>query len=159
LTANPRTSRAVSADPREPATVEKRTKTGERRIRQHLRHGQVGQRLVHLKEPMRRRAARVDDSLGDPLVIEMLDLLPHHEIFKQRRSAFAGLKGVLVRADRLTSIGREWQNIGGCREGQMLVFGRQRRLGRRLRGHVVLGHRRGDIAVRGFFAHNCIPLK
>jgi hypothetical protein len=28
LTAKPRTSRTVSADPREPATVEKRTKTG-----------------------------------------------------------------------------------------------------------------------------------
>src|ERR1700730_15336177 len=98
LTANPRTSRAVSAEPREPATVEKRTKTGV------LRLGSVRTlAIVYLesessytwKTPC---AARVHHALRNPLVIEVLDLLAEDLIFHQRRAALAGTQRILVRA-------------------------------------------------------------
>ena len=98
MTAKPRTSRAQSVDPREPATVENRTKTGvsSRRIGQEAGLGQVGQILIDLKHAVRGSAARVDDALGNALVIEMGDLFAKMEVLHQRRAAYAGLQGVLI---------------------------------------------------------------
>ena len=45
---------------------------------------------------MRAGAARVNDALGDALVVEMRDLLAQDEVFKQRRPAHAALQGILV---------------------------------------------------------------
>jgi hypothetical protein len=43
-------------------------------------------RFVDLKKSVRARAARVNDTLRDPFVIEVRDLLAEVEIFEQRRS-------------------------------------------------------------------------
>ena len=87
--AKPRTSRGVSVEPRSPATVEKRTKTGVRLpfSRQERGPGVLRQRLVALEEAVGRRAARVDDPLGDPLVVEVGDLLAEDEVLQQRGPA------------------------------------------------------------------------
>jgi hypothetical protein len=49
----------------------------------------------------------VHDALGDPLVIEVLDLLDQREVFEQGRSAFAGAQGILVVGDRDADVGGE----------------------------------------------------
>ena len=54
---------------------------------------------------MRRRAARVDDALGNALVVEVRDLLAQDEVFEQRRTAQPGLERVLVVGDRHALIG------------------------------------------------------
>src|SRR5262249_54604319 len=48
-----------------------------------------GQRLVVLEEPVSPIATRVDDSLGDPLVVEVEELFPEVEILEGGRSAVA----------------------------------------------------------------------
>ena len=63
------------------------------------------ERLVALEVAVRRRAARVDDALGDPLVVEVGDLLAEDEVLEQRRPAQAGLERVLVVADRHALVG------------------------------------------------------
>ena len=66
----------------------------------------LGQRLGQLEVAVRRRAAGVNDALGDPLVVEVLDLLAQDEVFQQRRAAPTGLQRVLVVADRDAMVGR-----------------------------------------------------
>jgi hypothetical protein len=61
--------------------------------------GQVGQRLIELEEAVRRRAAGVDDPLGDPLMVEVEDLLAKDEVLQQHRPALARLQLVLVVGD------------------------------------------------------------
>ena len=103
----PRTSRGVSADPRDPATVEKRTKTGVcfEGSPEQFRLGEMGQVLVDLEIAVRRGPARVDDPLRDSLVVEVSDLLAEVEILKQRRPALPSLERVLIVPDRQTLIG------------------------------------------------------
>ena len=61
--------------------------------------GEVGQRLVVLEVAVGAEAAGVDDPLGDPLVVEVEDLLPEVEVLEQRRAALAGPQRVLVVGD------------------------------------------------------------
>lgn len=69
--------------------------------------GQVAEVLVGLEVAMRRRATSVDHALGNALVVEVGDLLAHDEVFEQRRSALAGLQGVLVIGDAGAGIGAQ----------------------------------------------------
>ena len=48
--------------------------------------GDVAQRLVRLEEAVGAEAAGVDDPLGDPLVVEVEDLLAEVEVLEQRRA-------------------------------------------------------------------------
>ena len=52
--------------------------------------------LGAFEEAVRRRAARMDDPLGDPLVVEMRDLLAEDEVLEQRRTTETRLQRVLV---------------------------------------------------------------
>ena len=74
-----------------PATVENRTNTGVRRPASENGSARVsiGQRLVVLEVPVRPVAAGVHHPLGNPLVIEMEDLLPEMEILQHTRPALA----------------------------------------------------------------------
>ena len=54
----------------------------------------------------------MDDALGNPLVIEMGDLLAEDEVLEQRRPAQAGFERVLIVADRHALIGGQLP-IGG----------------------------------------------
>ncbi len=65
------------------------------------------ERLVTLEIAVRRRAAGVDDALGNALVVEMGDFLAQDEVFEQRRPAQAGLEGILVVCDRHPLVGRQ----------------------------------------------------
>jgi hypothetical protein len=47
------------------------------------------------------------DTLGDPLVIEVRDLLAHDEVFEQRRAARAGAQRVLVVGDAHALVGAQ----------------------------------------------------
>jgi hypothetical protein len=69
-------------------------RAGKKRGARHVLHGFIG-----LKETVRRRAARVDDPFGNPLVIEMRDLFTQDEVFEQRWAAAARFEGVLVVGD------------------------------------------------------------
>ena len=104
----------MSAEPREPRTVEKRTKTGVflRRVLQERRAGVLGHRLVHLEVAVRARAARVHDALGNALVVEVGDLLTEVEVFHERRAALASL-------ERIVGVGNAHALIGG----QKFIFG------------------------------------
>ena len=81
----------MSVEPRSPATVEKRTNTGVRLPASAKSEARVTsrQRLVALEVAVRGRAARVDDALGNALVIEVRDLLAQDEVFEQRRARAA----------------------------------------------------------------------
>ena len=68
--------------------------------------------FVALEVAVRSRAAGVDDALGNPLVVEMRDLLAQDEVFEQRRPAQTGLEGVLVVTDRHSLIGGQ-RLLGG----------------------------------------------
>jgi hypothetical protein len=68
--------------------VEKRTKTGVFIAgSQKIGFGHVAQAFVGLKIAVRRRAAGMDDTLRNPLVVKVGDLLPQNEIFQQRWAA------------------------------------------------------------------------
>jgi hypothetical protein len=87
----------VSTEPAPPATVEKRTNTGV--VRPVLEEGRLGQGAAarRARSSRARRAARVDDALGDALVVEVGDLLAEDEVLEQRRAARArAWEGVLV---------------------------------------------------------------
>ena len=60
-----------------PATVEKRTNTGvlQPGLGERIGAGDVGERLVVLEVAVGAEAAGVHDPLGDPLVVEVEDLL------------------------------------------------------------------------------------
>ena len=88
FTAKPRTSRARSNEPLLPATVENRTNAGVRSPAplEDVGPGDVGQRLVGLEVSVCAVAAGVHHPLGDPLVVEVEDLLPEVEVLQQRRA-------------------------------------------------------------------------
>ncbi len=56
---------------------------------------------------MRAVATGMDDPLGNPLVIEVEDLLPKVEVLQQGRPALADAQGVLIVCDRSALLGRE----------------------------------------------------
>jgi hypothetical protein len=56
---------------------------------------------------MRARSARVDDALGNALMIEMGDLLPEGKIFQERRTSIPGFQRILIVRDDDALIGRE----------------------------------------------------
>ena len=60
-----------------------------------------------LEVAVRRRAARVDDALGNPLVIEVGDLLAEDEVLEQRRAPRADAERVLIVGDRHALVGRQ----------------------------------------------------
>src|SRR5512140_706663 len=65
--------------------------------------------LVDLEVAMSSGAACMDDALGDPLVIEMRDLLAQDEIFEERRSPHPALERVLVVRDGRALVRREYR--------------------------------------------------
>ena len=69
------------------------------------RHREVGDRLGALEEPVRARAARVNDPLRDPFVVEVRDFLAQDEVFEQRGTTQSGLERVLVVGDRHALVG------------------------------------------------------
>ena len=73
--------------------------------RRGLRH--IGHRLVALKEAVGPRSTRMNDPLGNALVVEVRDLLAQVEVLEERRSAQPGLQRVLVVADRHAHVGRQ----------------------------------------------------
>ena len=73
----------------------------ERRLRQ-VRNG-----IGHLEIAMRARTARMNDALGNSLVIEMGDLFAEGEIFQKRRAPVPGLQRVLIVRDDDALIGGE----------------------------------------------------
>ena len=106
--------------------------------------GHVGQRLVGLEEAVRAEAAGVHDALGDPLVVEVEDLLPEVEVLEQRRAALAGAQRVLVVGDRHALLRRE----AGTR-GDLMGLAARPRLAREVAdGHAVVGGGRGGIRRR-----------
>ena len=96
-------------DPRSPATVEKRTKTGVRLPFSDRNEARVyfASDCVALEHAVRGGAAGVDDPLGDALVVEVGDLLPEDEVLQQGGTPQAGLERVLVVGDRLPEVRRE----------------------------------------------------
>ena len=69
--------------------------------------GDVGQGLVVLENAVGAIAAGVHHALGDPLVVEVEDLLAEREVLEQRRPPLAGLQRVLVIGDRDALLRRE----------------------------------------------------
>ena len=68
---------------------------------------EVGQRLVRLEIAVCAVATGVHDTLGDPLVIEVEDLLAEVEVLEQRRPPLADPQRVLVVRDRHALLGGE----------------------------------------------------
>jgi hypothetical protein len=60
---------------------------------------ELGNRFRALEKAVCRRSARMDNPLGDALVVEMGDLLAKDEVFEQRGAAETGLQGALVVRD------------------------------------------------------------
>ena len=75
---------------------------GEQRRARDLR-----ERLITFEVAMSARAAGVDDALGNPLVVEVGDLLAQDEIFEQRRPAQSRFQGILVVGDVHALVRRE----------------------------------------------------
>src|SRR5690606_16049528 len=69
-------------------------------LREDGRAGELRKRLVALEEAVRGRSPRVNDPLGDALVVEVRDLLAQDEVLEQRRPAKAGLQRALVVRER-----------------------------------------------------------
>ena len=61
--------------------------------------GDIGKAFGQLEVPMRPVTSRVDNTLGNALMIEVENLFPKVEIFKQGRAARANSEGVLVIGD------------------------------------------------------------
>src|SRR4029450_378109 len=87
----------------------------------------MGQRTVDLEVTVRGGATRVHHALGNPLVVEVGDLLAEDEVLEERRSARARLERVLVVVDPRAVIGRQ-QLVGAAfakrLQGLELVIGR-----------------------------------
>ncbi|MCY1333938.1 hypothetical protein D9M69_196790 [compost metagenome] len=82
------------------------------RLAEEVGPGQVAQRLRHLEVAMGRRATGMYHPLGNPLVVEVGDLLPHDEVFQQGRTPLAGAQAVLVVGDARAGIGGQ-RLVGG----------------------------------------------
>ena len=94
-----------------------------RRVAQEVGLRVARERLVDLEEAVGARAARVDDALGDALVVEVGDLLAEVEVLEQRRAAVARLElfwssltaQALVGGQRLVPVGRVRPSCVGSR--------------------------------------------
>ncbi len=75
----------------------------------HRRH-----RTVWLKVPVSTGPARVNNTLRDPFVIEVRDLLSQHEILEQRRPPRTSAKGVLIVRNRQPLVSRKHRSVN-CR--------------------------------------------
>ena len=84
--------RGVSTEPAPPATVEMRVNTGvfSPTSVSILAVVYFFNEVVELEESMHARRSRVNDTLGNALVIEMGDFLAQDEIFQQRGTARIG---------------------------------------------------------------------
>ncbi len=83
-------------------------------LRKDVGPGVFRQRPGEFEIAVRRRASGMDDPLGDPLMVEMLDLLAQDEVFQQRGSTRARLQGILVIAERNPEVGGQaLLRIGG----------------------------------------------
>ena len=86
---------------------------------QNLGGGEVRQAFGQFEEAVGGRTARMDDPLGDALMVEMLDLLAEDEVLQQGRAARAGLERVLIVADRRAVVGG---GAGLGRRGGLVQF-------------------------------------
>ena len=119
-----------------PATVENRTKVRGLLARplEEVGAGEVGQRPVILEVAVGPVPPGVDDPLGDPLVVEVEDLLAEVEVFQERRAADAGLERVLVVGDRDALLGgQDRMALGGD------LVGLAPRAGRHILGAIACG--------------------
>ena len=87
-----RIDRAVAARDRGKAREHGRL----RALLEEPRLGDVADVVGGLENAVRRRAARMDDSLGNALMIEMEDLLAEDKILEQDRPAVARFQAVLI---------------------------------------------------------------
>ena len=94
------------------------------RLLEGIGPGQVCQGLGGLEIAVHPEAAGVDDPLGDPLVVEVEELLAQMEVVQQRRTTGADLQTVLVIGDRRALLGGE--NRGVARGGLMGLSPRAR---------------------------------
>ena len=62
---------------------------------------------------MRRTAARVDDPLGDSLMVEVRDFFAQDEILEQHRPALERPQRILVVRDRQSLVGRQYGALVG----------------------------------------------
>ena len=99
-----RVGRAALADHRGEADEDRRALAG---FGEDRRRANLGHRAMALEIAVRPRAARVDDALGDPLVIEVGDLLTEDEVLQQRRPTQASLERALVVGDGDALVGRQ----------------------------------------------------
>ena len=60
------------------------------RVLQRRGHRDRGLALIDLEEAVRGTSARMDDALGNTLVVEVRDLLAHQDVFEQSRTANLG---------------------------------------------------------------------
>ncbi len=67
-----------------------------RRVGQQSGLREVGQVLINLEYSVRGGATRVDDTLGDALMIEVGDFFAEMKILHKRRAAASGLERILV---------------------------------------------------------------
>ena len=70
---------------------------------------------------MRRRAPRMNDTLGDSLMVEVRDLFAQDEVFQQRAASLASLERVLVVVDPKALIGRQVLPLGILLEGRQVL--------------------------------------
>ena len=70
------------------------------------------QRGGQLEESVCSRRSRVNDALGNALVVEMGDFLAENEVLEQRRPARAAREGILVVRDRRALVGGQ-RIVGG----------------------------------------------
>ena len=91
-------------------------KAGEHRragaLGEQRRLGEIGNILSRLEIAMRRRAAGMDDALGNALVIEVEDFLAHDKVLQQHRPARARFQLVLVIRDMHALIVRQRRRAG-----------------------------------------------
>src|ERR1700735_731540 len=90
FTANPRTSRARSAEPLLPATVENRTKAG---VFSPARWNRSAAVIVEVA--LRPEATSVNYTLGDAFVIEVEDLFAKVKIFQRGRASRTHFERIL----------------------------------------------------------------
>src|ERR1035437_2291538 len=72
------------------------------------------QRGGQLKESMRARRARVNDTLGNALVVEMRDFVAKDEILQERRAAGIGPERVLIIGEYDALVGGERRMASPC---------------------------------------------
>src|SRR5262249_26274538 len=96
-----------------------------------------GERPVVLEEPVHAEATRVYDPLGDPLVVEVEELLPEVEVLQRRRAALADPQRVLVVADRDALLRRQRGTAVRRQLGELGARTRRRRLPVRRRAPTV----------------------